>query len=142
MEALLRRGASPAGLAARDTLRTEVCYHLYGNDLSPSAGRSRPASAGAAEAGGGYIGAEAVRAVREPAPSERLVPFVDRPRRVARPGDPSSAAAWSRAGPSRRASAVGIGMAYLPAARAPVGSEFEIDVRGKMRRARVKQRPL
>ena len=37
---------------------------------------------------------------------------------------------------------VGIGMAYLPAAKAVVGSEFEIDVRGKHRRARVAKRPL
>ena len=28
------RGATPAGLGARDTLRLEVCFHLYGNDLS------------------------------------------------------------------------------------------------------------
>ena len=28
------RGARPAGLGARDTLRLEVCYPLYGNDLS------------------------------------------------------------------------------------------------------------
>jgi aminomethyltransferase len=37
---------------------------------------------------------------------------------------------------------VGIGMAYLPAAAAVVGNEFEIDVRGKHRRARVQKRPL
>ena len=33
-------------------------------------------------------------------------------------------------------------MAYLPAAGAAVGSEFEIDVRGKHRHARVHERPL
>ena len=37
---------------------------------------------------------------------------------------------------------VGIGMAYVPAAQAALGSELEIDVRGKMRRAVVKQKPL
>ena len=33
---LLAAGAAPAGLGARDTLRLEVCYPLYGNDLSQS----------------------------------------------------------------------------------------------------------
>src|SRR5881398_2817890 len=33
-DALTGDGATPAGLGARDTLRLEVCFHLYGNDLS------------------------------------------------------------------------------------------------------------
>src|SRR5204863_6094837 len=33
-DAITGDGASPAGLGARDTLRLEVCFHLYGNDLS------------------------------------------------------------------------------------------------------------
>ena len=35
-----------------------------------------------------------------------------------------------------------IGMAYVPAARAAVGTRLEIDVRGKIRPAVVKQKPL
>ena len=35
---IVRRGARPAGLGARDTLRLEVCFHLYGNDLSVERG--------------------------------------------------------------------------------------------------------
>jgi aminomethyltransferase len=37
---------------------------------------------------------------------------------------------------------VGIGMAYVPADRAEVGTELEIDVRGKLRRAVVAKKPL
>ena len=33
-DALMEQGVTPAGLGARDTLRLEVCFHLYGNDLS------------------------------------------------------------------------------------------------------------
>ena len=33
-DALTGDGAVPVGLGARDTLRLEVCFHLYGNDLS------------------------------------------------------------------------------------------------------------
>src|SRR3954468_21866266 len=37
-DAVVARGATPAGLGARDTLRLEVCFHLYGNDLSEQRG--------------------------------------------------------------------------------------------------------
>ena len=37
---------------------------------------------------------------------------------------------------------VGIGMAYVPADRAAVGTRLELDVRGKMRAAVVKEKPL
>jgi aminomethyltransferase len=36
----------------------------------------------------------------------------------------------------------GIGLAYVPAERAPAGSRLQVDVRGKMRRAVVKDKPL
>src|SRR4051794_17059297 len=32
-DALLAAGAAPCGLGARDTLRVEACFHLYGNDM-------------------------------------------------------------------------------------------------------------
>ena len=37
-DALVEAGAAPAGLGARDTLRLEVCFHLYGNDLMEERG--------------------------------------------------------------------------------------------------------
>ena len=63
-DALLAAGATPAGLGARDTLRLEVCFHLYGNDLSSE---RNPIEAGlgwccAEETG--FVGAEAVAAAR------------------------------------------------------------------------------
>ncbi len=68
-DALLRRGAKPAGLGARDTLRTEVCYPLYGNELSTERGPIEAGLGWCARSGGGYIGAEAVAAARAAAPS-------------------------------------------------------------------------
>ena len=75
-DTLLAAGAAPAGLGARDTLRLEVCYPLYGNDLS----QSRTAL----EAGLGwvcaldrkdFVGADALRAQREAGDHDRLVAF-------------------------------------------------------------------
>ena len=140
--ALVRRGAKPAGLAARDTLRTEACFHLYGNDLSTERGPIEAGLGWCCRAGGGYIGAEAVQAVREVGPVEKLAAFVITERGTARPGDPVIGGGVVTSGTFSPSLEMGIGMAYLPSARAAVGTEFEIDVRGKHRRARVETRPL
>jgi aminomethyltransferase len=140
--ALLRRGAKAAGLAARDTLRTEACYHLYGNDLSTERGPIEAGLGWACRSEGGYIGAEAVAAARASAPAEKLVPFIVLDRGAARPGDQVVGGGVVTSGTFSPSLQAGIGMAYLPAAAAVVGTEFEIDVRGKLRRARVERRPL
>ena len=43
-DALVQHDVAPAGLGARDTLRLEVCFPLYGNDLIGGAhsDRGRP----------------------------------------------------------------------------------------------------
>jgi aminomethyltransferase len=141
-EALLRRGAKPAGLAARDTLRTEACFHLYGNDLGKDRGPIEAGLGWCARAAGGYIGAEAVAAVRAAGPSELLVPFVIADRGAARPGDAVVGGGIVTSGTFSPTLQKGIGMAYLPVAMAVAGTEIEIDVRGKRRHARVEKRPL
>lgn len=140
--ALLRRGARPAGLAARDTLRTEACYHLYGNDLATDHGPIEAGLGWACRSGNGYVGADAVAAAREHGTAEKLVPFVMVDRGAARAGDRVLGGGVVTSGTFSPSLEVGIGMAYLPAAGAQVGTEFEVDVRGKVRRARVEQRPL
>ena len=141
-DALVRRGAKPAGLAARDTLRTEACFHLYGNDLGTGRGPIEAGLGWCCRPAGGYIGAEAVAAVREAGPAELLVPFVITDRGAARAGDAVIGGGVVTSGTFSPTLEVGIGMAYLPAAVAVAGTEFEIDVRGKHRRARVEKRPL
>ena len=68
---IVRRGAVPAGLGARDTLRLEVCFHLYGNDLSVERGPIEAGLGWCCKEDTGFIGAEAVRAVRERRPGAR-----------------------------------------------------------------------
>jgi aminomethyltransferase len=139
---LLRRGAKPAGLGARDTLRTEVCYPLYGNDLMLERGPIEAGLGWCCKEDTGFVGAEAVRAVRAQGPAEKLAPFAIEGAGIARPGNPVLGGGVVTSGTLSPSLGVGIGMAYLPAARALPGTELEIDVRGKMRRAVVKDKPL
>jgi aminomethyltransferase len=139
---LVRRGAAVAGLAARDTLRLEVCFHLYGNDLMVQRGPIEAGLGWCCKEQTGFVGADAVRAVREAGPAEKLVAFeIDGPG-IARQGNPVVGGGEVTSGTMSPSLGVGIGMAYVPAERAAVGSELQIDVRGKMRRAVVKQKPL
>ncbi len=85
---LARRGALPAGLAARDTLRLEACYHLYGNDLSTERGPIEAGLGWCCAEDTHFVGSEAVRAVRVEGPREKLVAFaIDGPG-IARQGNP------------------------------------------------------
>ena len=139
---IVRRGAVPAGLGARDTLRLEVCFHLYGNDLSVERGPIEAGLGWCCKEDTGFIGSEAVARVRAEGPSEKLVAFtIDGPG-IARQGNPIAGGGVVTSGTLSPCLQTGIGMAYVPSARAAVGTELEIDVRGKMRRAVVKQKPL
>jgi aminomethyltransferase len=141
---IVRRGATPAGLGARDTLRLEVCFHLYGNDLSVD---RRPIEAGlgwCCKEDTHFIGSDAVRAVREgnPPPAERLVAFAIEGPGIARQGNPVLGGGVVTSGTLSPCLQTGIGLAYVPAAQAATGTRLEIDVRGKMRPAVVKDKPL
>ena len=143
-DALLAAGATPCGLGARDTLRLEVCYPLYGNDLS--------LERTALEAGLGwacaldakdFVGAAALRAQRETGGYDRLVAFrmVDR-------GDPAAGhddrppSARSPAAPCRRRWVSASGWATSRPPRRCPARPIEIDVRGRTAAAEVAKKPL
>ena len=141
-DAVVAGGATPAGLGARDTLRLEVCFHLYGNDLMESRGPIEAGLGWCCKEDTGFIGADAVRAAREAGPAERLVPFAMTGPGIARQGNPVRGGGEVTSGTMSPCLGIGIGMAYVPADRAEPGTELEIDVRGKARTAEVRTRPL
>src|SRR3954447_10500301 len=63
-DALTEAGATPVGLGARDTLRLEVCFHLYGNDLTEARGPIEAGLGWCCKEDTGFIGADAIRAAR------------------------------------------------------------------------------
>jgi aminomethyltransferase len=141
-DAVTRAGAEPAGLGARDTLRLEVCFHLYGNDLMETRGPIEAGLGWCCKEDTGFIGADAVRRVREQGPAEKLAAFVITGAGIARQGNPVLGGGEVTSGTMSPSLGVGIGMAYLPADKAQPGTQIEIDVRGKARPAEVRAKPL
>ena len=141
-DALLERGVAPAGLAARDTLRLEACYHLYGNDLTEDRGPIEAGLGWCCKEETGFIGSDAVRAEREAGPAEQLAPFRLTGPGIPRQGNPVVGGGEVTSGTLSPCLEAGVGMAYLPPDRAVPGTEIEIDVRGRIRPAVVTKRPL
>ena len=139
---LLAQGALPAGLAARDTLRLEACFHLYGNDLSVQRGPIEAGLGWCCKEDTGFIGAEAVRAARASGPAERLAAFAIEGPGIARQGNTVRGGGVVTSGTLSPCLGIGIGLAYLPAARAALETPLEIDVRGRPRRATVRRKPF
>jgi aminomethyltransferase len=141
-DAVLARGATPCGLGARDTLRLEVCYPLHGNDITPD---TDPISAGlgwtcALEKE--FTGVERLRRIEERGPERRLVAFVMEEKAIPRHGMAIEGGGEVTSGTHSPSLDVGIGMGYVPAARAQPGADLVVDVRGRARRGRVVKKPI
>jgi aminomethyltransferase len=139
---LVAKGVTPVGLAARDTLRLEVCFHLYGNDLMEERGPIEAGLGWCCKEDTGFIGSEAVAKARAEGPGEKLAPFVMTSPGIARQGNEVVGGGVVTSGTLSPSMEVGIGMAYLPPEKAEPGTDIEIDVRGKTRTARVETKPL
>jgi aminomethyltransferase len=141
-DALTEAGAAPIGLGARDTLRLEVCFHLYGNDLSEDRNPIEAGLGWCCKEATGFIGADAIARARDSGTAEQLVPFALTGPGIARQGNPIAGGGEVTSGTLSPCLNIGIGMAYLPADKTEPGTEFEIDVRGKPRTAEVREKPL
>jgi aminomethyltransferase len=141
-DALAERGVTPVGLGARDTLRLEVCFHLYGNDLSEDRNPIEAGLGWCCKPDTGFIGADALRGLE---PEQTLVPFFFTGPGIPRQDNPVSTEAGAGVVTSGSLSPClekGIGMAYVPVAAASPGTPIEVDVRGKPRAAEVGEKPL
>ncbi len=149
--AILEAGRSvdlrPAGLGARDTLRLEAAMRLHGADIDETTT--------VLEAGLGWIvgwdkpsfvGSEALHRQRASGVARTIVGFEMRDRAIARHGyivsvDGQKVGVVS-SGTQTPFLRKAIGMAYLPAAYATVGTMFDVDVRGRRARAEVVPLPF
>jgi aminomethyltransferase len=147
-EALLGGGAKPIGLGARDSLRTEMGYALYGNEIDEN---TTPLEAGLGwivklDKGSPFTGDAALRAQKLRGVTRKLVGFQLQGRGFPRHGYPVYCEGREvdivRSGTMSPSLGVGIGTSYLPAAAARMGSKFEVECRGERLAAEVVSRPF
>ncbi len=139
----------PCGLGARDTLRLEAGYPLYGSDIDAGV---TPYEAGLAwivklDKGASFTGLAALKQQKLTGVKRRLVGFkVTEPKVVARHGYGvyvnDGQVDVVRSGTVTPTANCAIGMTYLPAAAAKPGTAFTIDVRGKRAPAEVVTMPF
>ncbi|MBI1841929.1 MAG: glycine cleavage system aminomethyltransferase GcvT [Verrucomicrobia bacterium] len=141
----------PAGLGARDTLRTEMCYPLYGHELDE---HTTPIEAGlgffVALDKGEFIGRATLAEQKAHGTSRRCVAFrmgeKTAPPRPQYPIlDPSSGSARIGvvvSGTQSPSLNCGIGMGYAPPALSAPGTALEIEVRGRKWPATVVKKPI
>ncbi len=148
LPALVDAGVEPCGLGARDTLRLEAALPLYGNDLDAT---TTPWEAGLGFAvtlydAKDFTGKAALVASKEAGLDRKLACLQATDRGIMRAGceilHGSQAVASMSSGGFSPMLGVSIGMAYLPIGSADVGTELEVDVRGKRVPATVVKRPF
>jgi aminomethyltransferase len=141
-DAVVARGAVPAGLGARDTLRLEVCYPLHGNDITPETDAISAGLGWTCALGKEFTGADELRRIKEAGPERKLVAFVMEEKAIPRQGMTIVGGGEVTSGTHSPMLDKGIGMGYVPAASAASGTALQIDVRGKERRATVVPKPI
>ncbi|UKM64109.1 glycine cleavage system aminomethyltransferase GcvT [Flavobacteriaceae bacterium GSB9] len=140
-------GIKPIGLAARDTLRLEMGYCLYGNDIDDT---TSPI-----EAGLGWItkftkpftNSEALKAEKEQGPERKLIAFELDERGIPRQGydivdDNGKTIGNVTSGTMSPSLGKGIGLGYVPAVFSKVGSKINIQIRKKTIPATVVKLPF
>jgi aminomethyltransferase len=147
-EAVTKAGAQPIGLGARDSLRLEMGFALYGHEIDENI---TPLEAGLGwivklDKGAPFLGIDALRAQKERGVTRKLVGFQLQGRGIPRQGYPvwleGKQVDLVRSGGQSPSLGVPIGTAFLPSAAAKIGTRFEVDCRGERVAAEVVKRPF
>jgi aminomethyltransferase len=141
------RGLLPAGLGARDTLRLEAAYCLYGHELDET---TNPLEAGLGWtvklAKGDFIGHDALARIRAEGLKRKLVGVEMIERGVCRGGyavyDGEQRVGVLTSGAPSPTLNKNIGMGYVEIAHAVAGKIVQIDIRGRKTAARIVALPF
>lgn len=133
-------GLKPSGLGARDLLRLEMAYLLYGNDIGEETTPIEAAAEWIVDfAKGNFIGRNVLQQQKDHGVPKRLVAFELTQKAVPRHGcrilsDDAPDGKEMGEVTSGNLSPIlqkGIGLGYVPPRKAAVGSSISIDIRGR-----------
>src|ERR1035441_8252534 len=141
-------GIKPCGLGARDTLRTEVCYPLYGHELDEE---TTPIEAGlgffVALDKGEFNGHLVLAEQKANGTKKKLIAFKMTGKSAPpRPHYPiwvnGANVGVVTSGTQSPSLGIGIGMGYVPAELAKPDTKIEIEIRGKCAPAVIVSKPI
>ncbi len=150
-DALLSAGSSdgliPAGLGARDSLRLEMGYSLYGNDLDENHTTLESGLGWITKLGkDDFVGRNALIEQKENGVARRLVGMKLEGRAFPRPGysivSNGEAVGQITSGTMSPSLGVGIALGYVPSEMAKIDTVLQIDVRGRLADGRVQRPPF
>lgn len=140
-------GIQPCGLAARNTLRLEAKMALYGNDIDDTTTVYEADLAWIVKLNkGDFIGRDALAKQKEQGITRKLVGFEMIDRGIGRDhypifidGEQVSQVSSGSPAPFLKKN---IGLAYLPLSHTAIGSQFSVEIRGKLVAAQVVTTPF
>ncbi|RAV99474.1 glycine cleavage system aminomethyltransferase GcvT [Pseudochryseolinea flava] len=137
----------PIGLGARDTLRLEMGFCLYGNDIDDSTSPIEGGLGWITKFTKEFTNSAAIKNQKEAGVKRKLVGFkmIDKgiPRHDYQIKDASGAVIGKvTSGTQSPMLSIGIGLGYVTTENSSVGSEIFIDVRGRALKAVVSKLPL
>lgn len=136
MEAGADFGIKPIGLAARDTLRLEMGYCLYGNDIDDTTSPIEAGLGWVTKFTKDFINSEALKKEKEEGPKRKLIAFELDLRGVPRHGydivdENGKIIGVVTSGTMSPSLDKGIGLGYIPAEMAKTGEKIFIQIRNK-----------
>ncbi|MCS7310174.1 MAG: glycine cleavage system aminomethyltransferase GcvT [Armatimonadota bacterium] len=137
-------GATPCGLGARDVLRIEAGYPLYGHELSEQVNPIEAGLGWVVSKTKQFIGSDVIQQVRQQGPARKLVGLEVEGRMVARQGYPvqvnGQPVGEITSGTFSPTLERSIALAFLRTPYAKQGEEVQVDMRGRLVPARVASR--
>ncbi|EKB51307.1 glycine cleavage system aminomethyltransferase GcvT [Cecembia lonarensis] len=137
----------PIGLGARDTLRLEMGYCLYGNDINDNTSPLEAGLGWITKFSKDFINSDNLKNQKETGVAKKLIGFVLQEKGIPRSQYPilngeGETIGEVTSGTISPSMGIGIGMGYVQTAYSTPGTEIYISVRNKKLKAQIEKTPL